>query len=141
MSWVLWLVVACAFGAGEMLTTSFFLAPFSVGGALATVLALAGGGALAEWVVFVCASLATLAFLRPIALRHLHAGPQLRTGAAALVGKQAIVIERIANEEGVGCVRIDGEIWTARAFDDEVIEPGERVHVMQIRGATALVAS
>ena len=140
MSWVLWLVVACAFGAGEMLTTSFFLAPFALGAALATVLALVGGGTVAEWLVFIGASLSTLTFLRPLAVRHMRSAPQLRTGAAALVGKQAVVLERIANDEGVGCVRIEGEIWTARAYDDEVIEPGARVHVMQIKGATALVA-
>jgi membrane protein implicated in regulation of membrane protease activity len=51
------------------------------------------------------------------------------------------VIERIANDEGVGSVRIDGEMWTARAYDeDEIIEAGKRVHVIEIRGATALVA-
>ena len=60
---------------------------------------------------------------------------------AALVGQTAMVVERIANAEGVGCVKLDGEIWTARAFDDdEVIEPGTRVHVLEIRGATALVS-
>ena len=38
-------------------------------------------------------------------------------------------------------MKIDGEVWTARAFDeDEVIEPGTRVHVIEIRGATALVS-
>jgi membrane protein implicated in regulation of membrane protease activity len=51
------------------------------------------------------------------------------------------VVERIANAEGVGCVRLDGEIWTARAYDDdEVFEPGTRVQVLEIRGATALVS-
>ena len=59
---------------------------------------------------------------------------------AALVGRPAIVLERIANDEGVGCVRIDGEVWTARSFDEaEVFDPGERVEVVEIRGATALV--
>ena len=53
----------------------------------------------------------------------------------------AIVLERIANDEGVGCVKIDGgEVWTARSYDeDEVIDAGERVEVVEIRGATALV--
>ena len=61
-------------------------------------------------------------------------------GTAALVGKQATVLERIANREGVGCVRIDGEVWTARAYDDDTVyEPGTRVEVVQIKGATALV--
>jgi membrane protein implicated in regulation of membrane protease activity len=50
------------------------------------------------------------------------------------------VLERIANAEGLGCVRIDGEVWTARSYlDDETYEPGARVQVVEIRGATALV--
>ena len=51
------------------------------------------------------------------------------------------MLERIANDEGVGCVQLDGEVWTARAYDeDEVIEAGARVQVIEIRGATALVS-
>lgn len=138
--WVIWLIAAGAFGVGEMLAPSFFLAPFALGAALAGVADVAGAGGLASWIVFVVASLLTLGLVRPIALRHLRVPPQLRTGAAALVGKEAIVLERIANREGVGCVKIDGEVWTARAYeDDEVIEKGTPVEVVQIRGATALV--
>jgi membrane protein implicated in regulation of membrane protease activity len=78
--------------------------------------------------------------VRPIAKRHLYQPPQLRTGTAALVGTSAIVLDRIANDEGVGSVRIGGEVWTARAYDDDhVIEAGTRVQVVEIRGATALV--
>jgi membrane protein implicated in regulation of membrane protease activity len=79
--------------------------------------------------------------VRPIARRHINMPPQLRTGTAALVGRTAVVLERIDNDEGVGRVRLDGEVWSARAYDeDKVIEPGARVHVMEIRGATALVS-
>ena len=78
--------------------------------------------------------------LRPLAQRHRRLPPAIRTGAAALVGRDAVVLERIANHEGVGCVRIGGEVWTARSYDeDEVIDAGERVQVVEIRGATALV--
>ncbi len=78
--------------------------------------------------------------MRPIARRHINMPPQLRTGTAALIGRTAIVTERIVNDHGVGQVRIDGEVWSARAYDeDKVLEAGTRVHVMEIRGATALV--
>jgi len=139
--WVLWLIAAGVFGIGEMLTTSFFLAPFAVGATLAAVTAAAGAPVLAAWAVFVVVSLAMLLVVRPIARSHMKTPPQIRTGAAALIGKQAIVLERIANNEGVGCVKIEGEVWTARAFDDdEVIEQGKRVQVIEIKGATALVS-
>jgi membrane protein implicated in regulation of membrane protease activity len=139
-AWVLWVIAAGAFGIGEMLTTGFFLAPFAIGAALAAIVAGAGVAELVAWIVFVVASVMTLGFVRPIAIAHMRTPPQLRTGTAALVGKHAIVLERIANHEGVGCVRIEGEVWTARAYDDDqVIEAGTRVDVVEIKGATALV--
>jgi membrane protein implicated in regulation of membrane protease activity len=66
-------------------------------------------------------------------------GPALRTGGAALVGKNALVTQRISNHEGIGQVRIDTELWTARSLDEGVIEPGTSVHVVDIKGAMALV--
>ena len=139
-AWVWWIVIACVLAVGEVINTSFFLAPFAVGAAIAALAAaigLATGGSLA---VFLAGSLTLLLFVRPVARRHLTMPPQLRTGTAALVGRTAIVVERIANDEGVGCAKIDGEVWTARAFDDDrVIEANERVNVIAIRGATALV--
>jgi membrane protein implicated in regulation of membrane protease activity len=141
MGWIPWVVVACLFGIGEMHTGGFYLLPFALGAALAAVLSLAGVGALLSVVAFLAASGIIVLTLRPVARRHRRLPPAIRTGAAALVGKRAMVLERIANDEGVGCVRIDGgEVWTARSFDDDqVIEAGERVEVVEIRGATALV--
>jgi membrane protein implicated in regulation of membrane protease activity len=139
--WVIWLIAACVLGVGEMHQGGFYLAPFAAGAALAAALGLLGVGALLSAIVFVVASGIVFATLRPVAQRHRRLPPSIRTGAAALVGRPAIVLERIANEEGVGCVKIDGgEVWTARSYDEhEVIPAGERVEVVEIRGATALV--
>jgi membrane protein implicated in regulation of membrane protease activity len=140
-AWVIWILVAVAFGVGELLTTSFFLAPFSVGALVAALVAAIGVGAVGSWAAFIVVALLMLWVVRPIARSHLRMPPQLRTGTAALVGRRAIVLERIANDEGVGCVKIDGEVWTARAYDEErVIEAGTPVEVVEIRGATALVS-
>ncbi|HEX3511486.1 MAG TPA: NfeD family protein [Solirubrobacteraceae bacterium] len=141
MGWILWVVVACLFGIGELHTGGFYLLPFALGAALAAILTVLGVGGLLSGVVFVAASGIVVMTLRPVARRHRRLPPSIRTGAAALIGRRATVLERIANDEGVGCVRIEGgEVWTARSFDDdEVIEAGERVEVVEIRGATALV--
>jgi membrane protein implicated in regulation of membrane protease activity len=141
MDWILWLVAAAAFGVGEMHTGGFYLLPFAIGAALAAVLSLLGVGLVLSAVAFFATSLLVIAALRPVAHRHRRLPPPIRTGAAALVGHRAMVLERIVNEEGVGCVKIDGgEVWTARSLDDdEVIEAGERVEVVDIKGATALV--
>jgi membrane protein implicated in regulation of membrane protease activity len=138
--WILWALVACGFAIGEVLTTGFFLAPFAIGGALAAGADAIGAGELAAWLVFVLVSVLTLALVRPLVRTRLLSAPPTRTGAAALVGKKALVLEKIDNHNGVGCVKIDGEVWSARSLDDDrEIEPGTRVEVIDIKGATALV--
>lgn len=133
------LVAACLFGVGEMHTGGLFMAPFALGALIGAILSFAGVALAPSLIVFLLISLLMLALLRPLALRHRRQPPAIRSGAAALVGRDAIVVERISNHEGVGCVKIGGEVWTARSYDDEVIEPGEEVQVIEIRGATALV--
>ena len=139
--WIVWLVVAFGFGAAEMLagSGSFFLAPFAIGAALAAVAARAVDEP-AAWIVFVAVWIATLMSVRPLVQRRLTSGPGHRTGAAALVGRTAVVTQRVINHEGVGTVRIDGAIWSARCLDEDcVLEPGTKVQVVEIKGATALV--
>lgn len=139
-AWILWLAAGCLLGLGEMHTGGFFLAPFALGALVAALVSVAGVGLPLALVLFLLTSMLVLLTLRPYARRHRRLPPSIRTGAAALVGRNAVVLERIANHEGVGCVRIDGEVWTARSYDeDEVIPVGDRVQVVEIRGATALV--
>jgi membrane protein implicated in regulation of membrane protease activity len=65
--------------------------------------------------------------------------PQIRTGTAALVGRSATVLEQVTGAGGT--VKLDGEVWSARALDeDAALEPGSRVQVIQIQGATAIVS-
>jgi membrane protein implicated in regulation of membrane protease activity len=138
--WVIWLIAAVVFAVGEIATLGFFLAPFAGGALLAAIVAAAGAGTGISWAVFLLVSLVLLAALRPLARSHRRMPAQLRTGTAALVGRTAMVTERISNDEDTGCVKLEGETWTARSYDeDAVIEPGRRVHVIEIRGATALV--
>jgi membrane protein implicated in regulation of membrane protease activity len=139
--WVLWLIAAVLLALGEIATMGFFLAPFAAGALVAMVTSAAGAGTAINLMVFLVVSVVALGALRPVARSHKRQPALSRTGTAALVGKQAMVLERIANDEGVGCVRLEGEVWTARAYDeDDVIEQGKRVQVIEIRGATALVS-
>ncbi len=138
--WVLWMIGAGVLAVGEMLTLSFFLGPVAVAAILAAVAALAGATPALQILIFTLASAASLLVFRPIATRHLTTPGRLRSGTAALVGTNAVVIERVDGYGGQ--VKLSGEVWTARTFDeDEVIEPGVRVRVMQIEGATALVSN
>jgi membrane protein implicated in regulation of membrane protease activity len=137
--WVYWMIAAGVLAVGEIATVGFFLGPIALAALAAAVVGAVGGGLALQWVVFIVASAASLALLRPIARRHLRTPGRLRTGTAALVGSRAVVVQRVDADSGQ--VKIGGEVWSARTFhEDEVIEPGARVQVLQIDGATALVS-
>jgi membrane protein implicated in regulation of membrane protease activity len=137
--WVIWAIAAGALAAGEVVTLGLFLGPIAIAAAIAAIAAAAGVSVELQVAMFAVAAVTSLAFIRPIALRHMRTPGRLRTGTAALVGTRAVVLERVDLDGGQ--VKIGGEVWTARAYDDDdVFEPGARVDVMKIDGATALVA-
>jgi len=137
--WVWWMIAAGVLAVGEIATMGFFLGPIAIAAALAGIEGLIGAGLAAQWIVFIAASLGSVLVLRPIARRHLKTPASLRTGTAALVGAPATVLQRV--DRSGGQVKIGGEVWTARSYDeDDSFEAGARVEVMKIEGATALVA-
>ena len=139
-AWVIWAILAVILTVGEVLTVSFYLFPFALGSLAAAIAALIGGGDALQAAAFVATTAVGLGVVRPIAKSHVRMPPALRTGTAALVGRTAVVVEEISNDEHHGAVRLDGEVWTARTCDDdERIPAGRRVTVVEIKGATALV--
>jgi membrane protein implicated in regulation of membrane protease activity len=140
VGWLVWVLVAIGLGVGEVLTPGlFFLGPVALAAVAAAVVSVLGAGSSFSLLVFIIGSLASLAILRPIARRHVRLPALSRTGTDALVGRKAVVTRRV--DAHGGRVRIGGEEWSARAYlDGQVLEEGSSVDVIQIEGATALVA-
>jgi membrane protein implicated in regulation of membrane protease activity len=138
-AWAAWLIAAVLLLVGEILTPGlFFLGPVALAAGARAVVAALGGGIVWQLVAFLAGSVVSLGVLRPVARRHVRMPAQLRTGAAALEGQQAVVLERVTADGGR--VRLRGEVWSARTYlDDQAFEPGARVEVLKIEGATALV--
>lgn len=143
-AWAWWLIAVAVLAAVEVLTLDLVFAMLA-GGALAAA-GLAGidagtdAGIGVGWQVLAALAVAAggLLLLRPIALRHLRSSPETRTGVAALVGAQALVLDEVGPHNGQ--VKLAGEIWSARAYDGmSVFAEGAAVSVLQIDGATALV--
>lgn len=133
-----WLIGALALGLAELFTTFLVFGMLAIGAAAAALAAYLGGGIVGQAVAFTAVSLALLVLVRPIARRHLRVPPETRTGVEALIGQPAIVVERV--DAHGGCVKLRGEIWTARTYvATQVLEPGAAVDVVEIKGATALV--
>jgi membrane protein implicated in regulation of membrane protease activity len=137
-AWVVWVVIAVALAVGEVLTAGFVLGAIALAAVLPALAAALGLGIAAQLILFTAGTLASLFLLRPLAQRHLRMPAAIRTGTKALEGARAVVLVRV--DDTGGRVRIGGEEWSARAyFDGQVLEPGTRVEVAKIDGATALV--
>ena len=138
-AWAVWVLLAVAFAGAELFTPGLFVSALLVLPALAAaLLAALGVGVAVQLIMFIVASLASVLLVRPLARRHVRMPEQLRTGTAALVGARAVVLERVNDTSGR--VRIGGEEWSARAYDESLVIPaGTTVDVIQIEGATALV--
>ncbi len=136
--WVAWLIAALVLGGVEMVALDLMFLMLAAG-------ALAGAGAaglgapiLLQVVVAAVVAVAMIGLVRPTALRHLRQSPEARTGVAALVGRQALVLERVTPHSGL--VKLSGEVWSARSYDPaSSYEPGQAVDVVEIDGATAVV--
>jgi membrane protein implicated in regulation of membrane protease activity len=138
VSWIVWLIVAAVLGVAELLTTTFAFGIIAVAAVVAAVIGAFHLGLSLQLAAFVVAAGAGLGVVLPIAHKHRKQPPPLPTGVAALVGRPAIVLEEVTDQSGR--VRIDGEEWTSRPYDESMRIPvGTRVDVMQIKGATALV--
>jgi membrane protein implicated in regulation of membrane protease activity len=136
--WIIWLIVAAVLGVAELMTATLSLGIIAIAAGAAAVVGAFGLSVPIQLAAFVVAVGAGFGFLRPIAMRHIKQPPLLRTGTAALVGRSAVVVQEVTGQSGR--VRIGGEEWSSRAYDETLVIPvGARVDVMQIEGVTALV--
>ena len=140
-AWLIWLIAAGLLGVAEIFTLDLVLLMFG-GAALATAgAALLGAPVFLQLVTFIVVSLGLLVLVRPVAARHIgHRGPAQIDGAKVYIGRTGIVTEAV--DESHGRIKIGGDEWSAVAQSAaESFAVGDRVRVMDIRGATAVVAT
>jgi membrane protein implicated in regulation of membrane protease activity len=136
--WEAWLGLAVLLGVAELFSLDLILLMLAVGAVAGVLTALLGLPVAVQILAFVGASVGMLGLVRPSVVKRLHSGPDLVTGHAKLVGKQGVVVSEVSAQGG--SVRIAGELWSARPYDETlVIEPGAKVDIFEISGATVLV--
>ncbi|MGC4854996.1 NfeD family protein [Micromonospora sp. DT4] len=141
MDAVVWIVLGVVLAVAEIFTTTLFLIMFGAGAFAAAGVAALGAPVAVQALVFAVVSALSLVVVRPVIKRHgrsaLESGEQ-PFGVEAIEGSSALVLERVDADHGL--VKIDGEMWSARPYDTTpTFEPGQRVRVIKVRGATALV--
>lgn len=137
-SWVWWLVAGVVLAVAELFTGTFVLLMFAGGAFAATAAAALGAPLAVQVLVFTLGSALGLVAARPLRER-MHRHPEVGAGGpTGIEGADCEVLEQVDAHHGQ--VKVRGEIWSARAYDaTQVFEVGERVSVIEVRGATALV--
>jgi membrane protein implicated in regulation of membrane protease activity len=136
---LLWLLVAVGLAVAEVFTGTFVLIMLAAGGLAAAATAALGGELWAQGLVFAIVSALAMVVVRPAIRRHLDTtGPDAQIGLAAIEGSTCVVLEHVDADHGL--VKIEGETWRARSYDGtQEFEPGDRVRVIEVKGATAMV--
>ena len=138
MAWVIWVVLAGVLGLAELHTVTLVLGMVAIAALPAALVAGLGASPAAQVVTFAASSVLLLGVVRPVARRHRHMPAALRTGTAALVGRQGLAVTAVDDRSGQ--VRIGGEVWSARLYAPGTPAPaGATVDIIDIDGATALV--
>lgn len=132
-AWHIWVIIALIFVIVEMFTTGFAVMCISVGCLFGAVASAIGWDI--EWQLLSFAIGTALAFItvRPLVYKFFYKrSPEVKTNTDALIGRRAVVTERIEGELHPGRVKIDGDDWKAIPLADETIEVGEAVEVTAI---------
>jgi membrane protein implicated in regulation of membrane protease activity len=137
MAALIWLIGGIVLIAAEVLSGDFFLLMLGVGALSGAISEMIFGNTLISLGVFALSSIGLVTFARPWLKAKFH-GPIVPDNVQALIGGKATVLSTV--DDSGGQVKLNGEVWSARAFDDkQVLEPGTSVTVVEIAGATAIV--
>lgn len=138
-----WIIAAVILGAIELFTGTLVLAMVGVGAVLAGIGASLGAPFWLQAILFGAGSIASIVGLRPFLKQALESDRGAdRTpsafGMRAIEGAEARVLTKV--DVSGGLVEIHGDNWTAFPLEpDQVLEPGESVTVVEIKGATVIV--
>jgi membrane protein implicated in regulation of membrane protease activity len=135
----LWLILGAVLAIAEVFTTTFALIMFAAGAFAAAGAAALGFPLWVQVLAFGAVSAASLWLVRPAITAKLNQSQEAaEMGLAEIEGGIGVVLQTVDLNSGL--IKIEGETWSARALDaSQVIEKGERVRVIEIKGATALV--
>lgn len=139
METIFWLIMIIVFAVAELITVGLTSIWFAGGALVALILSALGLDLIWQIAVFVVVSVVLLVFTRPWAMKYMK--PRLvKTNYETALEKKVCLTERVDNLKGTGTAVLNGQEWTARAYEEgKTFEAGEIVLVKEIRGVTMYV--
>lgn len=138
MDGVYWLIIVIVMAVIEIITLGLTTIWFAGGALVAFIASLLGADLAVQIILFIVVSVALMALTRPLAVNYLNRD-RVKTKAESLIGKLGVVKEKVDNLNAQGIVSVEGQEWTARAIDDEMIPLYAVVEVVEIRGVKLMV--
>lgn len=137
--WSIWLIAAGVFFIAEIATTGFLIFWLGIGALLAMITSFITSNIIIQTIVFVVSSCILIPLTKPLADKFI-AKKTVPTNSYSLINKHGIVTIDINPIEGVGQVKVNGEIWSAKTEDESLIEKGTEIEVIKIDGVKLVVS-
>lgn len=137
--WSLWLIAAGIFFIVEIATTGFLIFWLGIGSLIAMITSFITDSIIIQTLVFVISSCVLIPLTKPLADKFI-AKKTVPTNSYSLINKRGIVTIDINPIEGVGQVKVNGEIWSAKTEDGSVVTKGTEIEVSKIDGVKLIVS-
>ena len=136
--WQVWLLIAGLFFIGEIATVGFLIYWFGVGALIAMIVSLFTSNIIIQTTIFIISSTILIFATKPFVKKFADV-KKTNTNVYSIIGKKALVIKTIDPIHSVGQIKLNGEVWTAESENNEIIEEGSEVEVLEIKGVKAIV--
>lgn len=136
--WQVWLLIAGLFFIGEIATVGFLIFWFGVGALIAMIVSLFTSNIIIQTTIFIISSTILIFATKPF-IKKFADVKKTNTNVYSIIGKKALVIKTIDPIHSVGQIKLNGEVWTAESENNEIIEEGSEVEVLEIKGVKAIV--
>ena len=136
--WQVWLIIAGLFFVGEIATVGFLIFWFGIGALIAMIVSFFTSNIIIQTTIFVISSTILIFATRPFVKKFADV-KKTNTNVYSIIGKKALVIKTIDPIHSVGQIKINGEVWTAESENNQVIDEGSEVEILEIKGVKAIV--
>ena len=116
----------------ESFTIGFLVFWFGIGALAALVASLFISNIWIQSLIFIIVSSLLLIFTKPLVKKFVKEKDVIPTNVYSIIGKEGIVVEKIDTLNGVGKVKVNGELWSATSSEN--IEKGTKVKVLKVNG-------
>lgn len=136
--WQVWLIIAGLFFVGEIATVGFLIFWFGIGALIAMIVSFFTSNIIIQTTIFVISSTILIFATKPFVKKFADV-KKTNTNVYSIIGKKALVIKTIDPIHSVGQIKINGEVWTAESENNQVIDKGSEVEILEIKGVKAVV--